>query len=90
MNVQVDPCDDFYSYACGNFVKNTEYIKNQQSITTSKLMQERIDKRLEGLLEDPIRNDDISAFKVVKLLYSSCKTNRKQSKSYFSLKKKNY
>lgn len=73
MNVLVDPCDDFYSYACGKFVKNTELQSGEESITSLELIQKGIDNRLEELLSRRIEPGDISPYKTAKALYSTCK-----------------
>lgn len=76
MNVQIDPCDDFYSYSCGNFVRNTEFKGNEQSVKITRQMQDRIDERLVALLSSPMKEDDVGAYEAAKLLYASCKENQ--------------
>uniref|UniRef100_A0A336JZW6 CSON009745 protein n=1 Tax=Culicoides sonorensis TaxID=179676 RepID=A0A336JZW6_CULSO len=72
MNVEVDPCDDFYSYACGNFIKSTNFENGKNSITSIELFQRAIDEKLEKLLSSPIQNEDIDPYKIAKLLYGTC------------------
>ena len=34
MNVSADPCDDFYQFTCGGYIKNTRLHEDQYALNT--------------------------------------------------------
>ncbi|XP_034935733.1 neprilysin-2-like [Chelonus insularis] len=72
MNPNIDPCDDFYKFACGGFINTTriqdeKIIVDNFSITNSKILEQ-----LRTTIEEKDFHNEIRPFKLVKELYSIC------------------
>lgn len=63
MDRRVNPCDDFYQFACGNFSESYP----MDIVTTIKVLGQ-----LKAIFEEEIKPDDIKPFRLVKSLYKSC------------------
>lgn len=72
MNQKVDPCEDFYSFACGGFETKNVIPDDQSSVTTFSLISDEVTEQLRNLIERPIKEGDAEPFKLVKKLYQSC------------------
>lgn len=72
MDHSVNPCDDFFEYACGGYVKK-HVIPEDKSVTgTFYGLRDEVDIKLKAVLEEPIGQGEWEAIQKVKKYYQSC------------------
>lgn len=78
----VDPCQDFWSFSCGSWIKNTQLPPDKSSLTRSfTVIQENNQNALQSIVEDPNKDVKINAF------YTSCmNTSGMDQQGYAPLK----
>lgn len=72
LNEKIDPCEDFYEYACGSFAEEFYTPDETSSVDTTTLMSDKLNEFLLTLLTKPISNADLDIHKLVKTFYGSC------------------
>lgn len=72
IDASTDPCDDFYQFACGNFIKNTFIPDDKLIVDTFTELADHIDIQLRTIIEDEIDANESRVFKLVKQLHRSC------------------
>ena len=86
MDQTVEPCKDFYQFACGTFLKENEIPDNKASITTINVIEDELMFQLRDILDEPMKDDEIIPFQNVRKLYSSCmNTNQANSRGHAPL-----
>ena len=87
MNQKVDPCEDFYSFACGGFESKHVIPDKQSSVTTFSLISDEVNAQLKNLIERPIKENEAEPFKLVKKFYQSCLNKSNFQSKIFKRKK---
>lgn len=75
MDINADPCKDFYQYSCGNWEKHNPIPLDKAGYDTFEILREDLDFILKGLLEDQISSSIHNAEDAVmkaKIMYKSC------------------
>lgn len=67
-----EPCNDFYQFACGNFVRNTFIPDDKLTVDTFTDLADQIDIQLRTIIEDEINVNESRVFTLVKQLHRSC------------------
>ncbi|XP_018319545.1 neprilysin-2 isoform X2 [Agrilus planipennis] len=72
MDTSVDPCEDFYQFSCGNFVRSTTIPDDKSSVTSFSLISDMLQEQLHVMIEEPIKPGDLKPFGLMKKLYRAC------------------
>lgn len=68
----VDPCDNFYKFTCGNFLKKTQIPPEKNVVSTFSVIGDLIKDQLKTILDEPIYLNESKAVKLAKNYYQSC------------------
>ncbi|XP_028663199.2 membrane metallo-endopeptidase-like 1 isoform X2 [Erpetoichthys calabaricus] len=71
MNPNVEPCQDFYQYACGGWLSRHVIPETSSRYSIFDILRDELEIILRGVLETP-NHLDREAFKKAKQLYQSC------------------
>ncbi|KAG8321660.1 NEDD8 protease nep2, variant 3 [Homalodisca vitripennis] len=77
MDPSVRPCDDFYKFACGKFIKSAEIRDTQVDNSSFTQVQIILDDQLTSLLSEESRPDEPIPYRTMKHLYSLCMDEEK-------------
>lgn len=72
MDQKVEPCNDFFQFACGNYELNTFIPDDKIVVDTFSTLTDHIDIQLRTIIEEEIDPNESRVFALVKKLHRSC------------------
>jgi membrane metallo-endopeptidase-like protein 1 len=72
MDRNVEPCDDFYRFACGGFLKSTVIPDDKVSVTSFSVISDEVQEQLRTSIEEPSSPNEPKPFRLAKNLYKIC------------------
>lgn len=83
MDSDVEPCDDFYNFACGNFVKNTNIPDEKVSVNTFSVISDLLQEQLRTLVSEDPMPGEAKPFRLAKDFYQACLNKSMSTNNYF-------
>ena len=77
MDQSVEPCDDFYAFACGKFMRETNIPDDKTSVDTFSETDDILLNQLRMILTEPLRPDEIAPLQLVKKFFNLCMDEEK-------------
>jgi len=72
MNQTIDPCDDFYQFACGGWISSHQIQKDKQTINNFMILEEKLEEIVKKELNKEVNPRDSKSVAFVKQYYKSC------------------
>jgi neprilysin len=78
-NANIDPCDNFYDYACGSFADKTFPADEAVAVDAFTKLREVIDSQVFSFLSDAKDDDAAPSYKLSKELFNFCLERNRES-----------
>ncbi|XP_066581993.1 neprilysin-11-like [Prorops nasuta] len=78
MDLSVNPCDDFYEYMCGGWVRNHPIPESELAVSNFHSMRSQIEYDINDILNAPIHPGDLEPLKKAKQIYKMCMDTAKR------------
>lgn len=72
LNLNQEPCDNFYEFACGTFVEDTVIHDRKKAYSTVSFIEDEIIEEVRRIVVSKVTEKDIHPFIVVKEFYQKC------------------
>lgn len=72
MDLTAEPCEDFYQFSCGNFIRSTFIPDDKLAVDTFSSLSDQIDIQLRTIIEEEILPNESKVFTLAKKLHRSC------------------
>lgn len=77
MDPDVEPCDDFYKFACGGFLESTIIPDDKTSVNTFSKIVDDLEEQLRSSIEQESSPNEPRPFKLAKNFYKACMNKSK-------------
>lgn len=68
----VDPCDNFYEFACGKFLRNTLIPDDKIAVMSFIHVQDKVQDQVRLVLSERSLSNESKPFTLAKILYAAC------------------
>ncbi|GMS85785.1 hypothetical protein PENTCL1PPCAC_7960, partial [Pristionchus entomophagus] len=72
VNLTADPCEDFYSYSCGNWIASHDIPSDRVSISRFVLLRQKVTKEMKEVLESTSDVSKSKSKQKVRQIYRTC------------------
>lgn len=72
MDLTIDPCENFYEFACGNFLRETVIPDDKASITPFNIIEDELRIQLRKIVLETPKQNEILPFQNVRKLFNMC------------------
>lgn len=72
LNTLVNPCDDFYEFACGGFISKMDVPRSSLGINSFSIIKELTFNQIKEILSEDIQSNEIKPFRMAKQFYKDC------------------
>lgn len=72
INENVEPCENFYEFACGGWLQKQLIPDDRSSVSVFSLLQDDLDQLLRSMVEAGIKDTDPQYIQNLKSMYDSC------------------
>lgn len=72
LDENVDPCYNFYEFACGSFIRNTKIPADKVSVDLSSTVDDLVRGQLREIINEPPQRGESKPFRLAKYLNAAC------------------
>ncbi|XP_059218296.1 neprilysin-2 isoform X2 [Stomoxys calcitrans] len=72
MKPEIEPCDDFYRFACGTYIEETNIPDDKVAVNTFSLISDKLQEQLKDIVAEKRPETDPKHFRLPNALYRAC------------------
>lgn len=72
LDESIDPCENFYEFACGNYIKNTFIPDDKITVDLSSTVDDLVRGQLRKIINEPPQSNEAKPFRLAKNLNLAC------------------